>query len=83
MRKLSVILMIGFIFLTVSFTQAQDITTMPHRMHFRVLFVDYAAPNGFPTDSVGWTNGIEIGYTNLINKNFAFSIPVKLQTFKL
>ena len=77
MRKLSVILMIGFIFLTVSFTQAQDITTMPHRMHFRVLFVDYAAPNGFPTDSVGWTNGIEIGYTNLINKNFAFSIPVK------
>ena len=77
MRKLSVLLLIGFMFLSSSISFAQDLTTMPHRMHFRVIFVDYAAPNGFSTDSVGWTNGIEFGYSNLINKNFTFSIPVK------
>lgn len=77
MKKLSIALLIAFMMLSISSISAQDLTTMKHRLHFRVLFVDYAGPNGYSTDSVGITNGIEFGYTNLLTKNFAFSIPVK------
>lgn len=77
MRKLSLLLWIGFMLCGIQRVEAQDMTTMPHRLHLRVLFVDYASPNGFSSDSVGITNGLEFGYTRLITKNFAFSIPIK------
>ncbi|MCB0704624.1 MAG: thrombospondin type 3 repeat-containing protein [Saprospiraceae bacterium] len=50
----------------------------PHAMVAKVLFNDYALPNGFDGDTLKMSNGLEFGYIRNINKYLNIAFPLKV-----
>ena len=50
----------------------------PNALSAKVLFIDYALPNGYNFDSLEVSNGLELGYIRNINKWLNLTIPIKV-----
>ncbi|MBR9919357.1 MAG: OmpA family protein [Bacteroidetes bacterium] len=79
MRKILLIgLMLCGLMLNVAIGQEEDESRSPHAMAAKVLFNDYALPNGYDGDSLKMSNGLEIGYIRNINDFMNIGFPVKV-----
>ncbi|MCB0640846.1 MAG: thrombospondin type 3 repeat-containing protein, partial [Phaeodactylibacter sp.] len=73
--------MLALLFTTIQLnaqTDADESTVSPHAMTAKVLFTDYAVPNGFAMDSFPLSNGIEVGYWYNITDWVNIGVPIKV-----
>jgi hypothetical protein len=77
MRKGGFPLLLAALFLICSFQlTAQDEEGRPvHSLAAKILFVDYAIPNGYDMGSSGWSNGLEIGYWYQASDYVSLGVP--------
>jgi OOP family OmpA-OmpF porin len=55
----------------------EDPTISPHMLSAKILFVDYALPNGFGMAELPISNGLEIAYIRNVNRFLNIGIPVR------
>jgi len=79
MRKVSTLLLVLFLLAGVQQSHAQEEQLgSPHNLAAKVLFLDYATPNGLSLDTLPITNGIEVGYIRNFNRFLNIAFPVKV-----
>lgn len=69
------ILLAGSLFLNAQSTEEETIS--PHMLSAKVLFVDYALPNGFGMSELPISNGLEVAYVRNVNKFLNIGIPLR------
>lgn len=58
---------------------AQDSELSPHALSTKLLFLDYAIPNGASLDTLGISNGVELAYIRNINNYLNLAFPAKIE----
>ena len=59
-------------------SDSEEQSVSPHAMTAKVLFSDFATPNGLPLDSFPLSNGLEVGYWYNINNWINIGVPIKV-----
>ncbi|MBK7337294.1 MAG: OmpA family protein [Saprospirales bacterium] len=79
MRKVYTLLLVLFSLAGVQKSHAQEEQAgSPHNLAAKVLFLDYATPNGLDLDTLPISNGMEVGYIRNFNKYLNIAFPVKV-----
>ena len=79
MRKTKLLLPVLFLLAANITSHAQEEQSgSPHNIAAKVLFLDYATPNGLGLDTLPFSNGIEVAYIRNFNPYLNIAFPVKV-----